>query len=90
MMKFKLLTPEKLIAERDVESVTMPGDAGQLTVLEGHDFLATGLRAGELYVMIRDADGKLLRESYSVGAGVAEVNRKAASAFVSTAERSRI
>ena len=87
MLKFKLLTPEKLIAELDVESVTMPGDAGQLTVLEGHDLLATGLRAGDLYALVRDADGKLQRESYVIGAGVAEVNKKAASVFVATAEK---
>lgn len=86
-MKLKILTPEKLFLERDVDSVTMPGKAGQLTVLAGHDLLLTELVAGKLFFRWTDSEGKPQREDCSVGAGVAEVVQDAVRVFVATATR---
>lgn len=81
-MKLRLFTPEKLILERDVVSVTMPGADGQLTVLDGHDFLVTTLKKGLLYFQSLDKDNKLVRADYTVESGVAEVTKDLTKVFV--------
>ena len=87
-MKLKILTPEKLVLEKDVESVTLPGKAGQLTVLAGHDVLLTELAAGKLFFRYADSDGKPQREDHEVGDGMAEIVKDAVRVFVATAVKS--
>jgi F-type H+-transporting ATPase subunit epsilon len=86
-MKLKIITPEKLVLEREAVSVTLPGKAGQLTVLEGHYFLMTELVSGCLYFRYEDKEGKPQREDYRVGSGLAEATKNTVTAFVSSAER---
>lgn len=86
-MKLKIFIPEKLVLERDVVSVTMPGKAGQLTVLDGHDLLVAELISGPLFYRFPDQDGKLQREEWRVGDGTAEVTQQRAHVFVSAAQR---
>ena len=40
-MRFRLMTKERLIAEGDVDAVTLPATMGQMTVLPGHDMMVT-------------------------------------------------
>ncbi len=48
-LKLQIITPERIVfEEEDVESVTLPGSAGELTILPSHAPLMTGLRPGPL------------------------------------------
>ncbi len=85
-MKLKILTPGKLVLEKEVDSVTMPGKAGQFTVLSGHDLMAAELQAGRLFIRWTDAERKPMRGDYDVGEGFAEITREGAAVFVSSAK----
>ena len=81
-MKLKLLTPEKSILERDVLSVTLPGSDGQLTIMDGHDFLVTTLKKGALYFQYLDKDNRLSRSDYTVESGLAEIIKNVVTVFM--------
>lgn len=49
-LKFKLATPERLVLEADVDSVTVPTQMGQITVLPNHIPLVANLEPGELII----------------------------------------
>lgn len=50
-MKFRIVTPERVVHEEDdVESITLPTKAGQITVLKNHLPLVSVLAPGELIV----------------------------------------
>ena len=49
-LKLQIITPERIVFEEDeVESVTLPGVEGELTILPEHAPLMTELRPGPLY-----------------------------------------
>ena len=47
---FELVTPEKVLVSREVESVCIPGVEGDMTILANHSALATAIRPGYLKV----------------------------------------
>ncbi len=47
-IKLKIVTPERIILEEDVDQVTLPTVEGEITVLAGHVPLISALKAGEL------------------------------------------
>jgi F-type H+-transporting ATPase subunit epsilon len=49
-IKFKIVTPEKIIFEKEINSVTLPTTTGEITVLPNHVPLLTQLTAGELTI----------------------------------------
>ncbi|MEK7461171.1 MAG: ATP synthase F1 subunit epsilon [Patescibacteria group bacterium] len=51
-MKFRLITPERIAFEADIQSITLPTMTGEITVLPGHIPLVSQLGHGEL--IIRD------------------------------------
>ena len=51
-LKLKIITPEKLILEEEVEQVTFPTPQGELTVLPGHIPLIVGLSSGDIVAVI--------------------------------------
>lgn len=50
MLHFRIISPERVVYEEDVEQVTVPGKDGELTILENHIPLVSALQAGELVV----------------------------------------
>ncbi len=48
MIRFKIVTPERILLEKDVESITLPTQTGEITVLKNHIPLVSNLKAGEL------------------------------------------
>jgi len=49
MIKFKIVTPEKVIYENDqIEQITAPTSTGEITILPNHTTLITILNPGEL------------------------------------------
>lgn len=87
LMKLKIITPEKLVLEKDVDSVTLPGKEGQFTALNGHDLLVAELVSGNLFFRWTDSEGKPHREDYEIGPGLAEVIKSAAMVFVANAAK---
>lgn len=48
LITLKIITPEKLVLEETVDQVTMPTEAGEITVLPGHIPLVTVLSKGDI------------------------------------------
>lgn len=82
-LHFELITPERIVVSKYVDSVSVQTEDGQMTVLPGHIPLVSLITVGE--IVLRDA-GKL--EHIATSQGFVQVlggNR--VNAFVDTAEK---
>lgn len=66
-MKLSLATPEKVIFEGDITSLTAPGTLGYFQILEGHAPLLTTLRSGTLTFTALDQT-----HTYLISGGILE------------------
>ncbi len=53
-LKLKIVTPEKLILEELVESVTLPTMEGEITILPEHVPIIAGLKSGDIVALVND------------------------------------
>ncbi len=67
-MRFDLVSPEERVASYDADAVDLPGSEGDMTAMEGHAALITGLRPG----MVTSRSGDETK-SFIVSGGFAEV-----------------
>jgi F-type H+-transporting ATPase subunit epsilon len=51
-INFKIVTPERVVYEADIDQVTLPTASGEITVLPNHIPLVSLLAAGELVIKI--------------------------------------
>lgn len=70
-MKLKIVTPAKLILDQEVDSVTLPGSEGQMTILPMHAALAATLKEGEMYYRT----GEKISPKQTIRGGFVEVLR---------------
>jgi F-type H+-transporting ATPase subunit epsilon len=70
LMKFELVSPERLLISADVQQVTVPGTEGLFTVLPQHAPVLSTLRPGVVEVVREDG----VSERIFVRGGFAEVN----------------
>lgn len=84
MLKLKVITPDKVITDEVVDSITLPTTSGMITVLNKHVALVSTIKAGE---MIIKKGGKGV--GYSVYKGMVNVrpNEKGISEVVVLLER---
>jgi F-type H+-transporting ATPase subunit epsilon len=83
-LTLQIITPERVVFEEDgVDSVTLPGSEGQLTVLPRHAPLMTALQPGEL-VLRKGGD----EVEIAVSGGFLEVRDDKVTVLADTAERS--
>ena len=68
---FELVTPEQVLVSGEVQSVSIPGVEGNMTVLADHAPVATAIRPGYLEVQ---ETGK--SERYFLSGGFVEVSQK--------------
>lgn len=68
MLKFKIVTSEKVVYQNEISQVSIPTMDGEITVLQNHIPLVSVLKAGEL--KIKDKDGE---HSIVVAGGFLEV-----------------
>ena len=47
-LKLKIVTPERIVLEEDVDSVTLPSIEGEITILPGHVPLISALKSGDI------------------------------------------
>jgi F-type H+-transporting ATPase subunit epsilon len=69
-LKLKIITPEKLILEDEVDQVTLPSAAGEITILPNHIPLIVGLGSGDIVAL---KDGEHI--PYAVTGGFVEVKQ---------------
>lgn len=79
-LHLEIVTPEKKVFSDTVEDVYLPGEDGELGVLEMHAALVTSLKAGELRYR---KDGEV--HELAVGSGFAEVTQEKVSVLTDTA-----
>ena len=79
-LHLEIVTPEKKVFSDTVEDVYLPGEDGEMGVLEMHAALVTSLKAGELRYR-KDGDVHEL----AVGSGFAEVTQEKVSVLTDTA-----
>jgi F-type H+-transporting ATPase subunit epsilon len=80
MLHLEIVTPEKKILSDTVEDVYLPGEEGEMGVLEMHAALVTSLQAGELRYR---KDGEV--HELAIGNGFAEVTQQKVSVLTDTA-----
>ena len=77
MLKLRIIAPDKLVFEGDVESVTLPGTVGSFTVLDRHAPIISSLENGR--ISYKDANGQT---DITVRSGFAEVRNNVLSICV--------
>jgi F-type H+-transporting ATPase subunit epsilon len=80
-LKLTIITPEKVIVEKDVDEVVAPGWLGEFGVLPGHARFITLLNIGELKYKTGGEE-----EHLAVNWGFAEINQTRMTVLVETAE----
>ena len=68
MLRLRIIAPDRLVYEGEVESVTLPGTLGSFTVLNNHAPIISSLDMGK--ITYKDADGAT---DIAVKSGFAEV-----------------
>ncbi len=81
-IKFKIVTPERVVYENEVDEATIPTTEGQITVLPHHIPLMSLLSAGELTLK---KDGQEI--PMAVSSGFIQVNNNEIIILADTAER---
>ncbi len=84
MFKLSVVTPEKVVFEKDVTSIVAPGMIGYLGVLTNHAPLITPLVPGRLE--IKDTSNQ--KSVYFVSGGFLEVSSNVATILADAVERS--
>ncbi|MBT3704356.1 ATP synthase F1 subunit epsilon [Candidatus Peregrinibacteria bacterium] len=77
----KIVTPDSILLDKEVESVSIPTVEGEITVLPMHIPILAGMKPGELRIK---ADKK--EEYFSVMRGVAEVDGETITILTDAAE----
>jgi F-type H+-transporting ATPase subunit epsilon len=81
-LHLEVVTPARVVLEKDVDSVVAPGSEGEFGVLPGHVSFLSGIVPGEL----RYAAGSE-KETLALSSGFAEVFKNKVSILVDAAER---
>jgi F-type H+-transporting ATPase subunit epsilon len=77
MLKLRIIAPDRMVFEGDVESVTLPGTVGSFTVLNRHAPIISSLESGK--IVYKDANGQT---DIAVRSGFAEVRNNVLSICV--------
>ncbi|MCX6790757.1 MAG: F0F1 ATP synthase subunit epsilon [Candidatus Gribaldobacteria bacterium] len=81
-IKFKIVTPERIVFEEEVDQVTLPTQEGEITVLPQHIPLVAILKSGELWVKKGQEEISL-----AVSGGLIEVKENEVVVLADTAEQ---
>ncbi|PIY96977.1 MAG: ATP synthase F1 subunit epsilon [Candidatus Kerfeldbacteria bacterium CG_4_10_14_0_8_um_filter_42_10] len=81
-MKFKIVTPEKVVYENEIDQITLTTKMGEVTILPNHIPLVSSLKAGEILIK---KDGQEI--PLAVSGGFAELANNNLVILADTAER---
>ncbi len=87
MIKFELISPERVVFSEEIYEAILPSTEGQIAVLPGHIPLITLLKAGVISLRRQkgDADSKL--EHIATSGGFVEVSGNTIKVMADSAER---
>ena len=74
MLRLKVISPEKVIFDGEVESLKVPGTQGSFEVLDNHAPIISSLQGG--IITVKTADGV---QEFTVRSGFIEVARNSVS-----------
>jgi F-type H+-transporting ATPase subunit epsilon len=77
MLRLRIIAPDRLVYEGEVEFVTLPGTVGSFTVLDNHAPIISSLETGK--IVYKDANGNA---DIMVKSGFAEVQNNVLSVCV--------
>lgn len=80
MLHLRVITPQKVVLEEDIKSITIPSSEGEITILPKHEKLFTLLKEG--VVMIKK-EGK--EDHLAIGGGYLETDGRLINLLVSRA-----
>ena len=83
IIKFEIVTPERVVYKKEITQITLPTKQGEITVLPGHIPLVASLLPGIIEIVKSDNN----REVISVSGGFLEVLRDKVVILADTAER---
>ena len=83
IIKFEIVTPERVVLKEEIIQVTAPTRMGEITVLPGHIPLISALEPGVIEIVRPDNK----REVMSVSGGLIEVLKNKVVILADTAER---
>ena len=83
MLRFELVTPERLVRSEEVYMVVVPGTEGDFGVLEGHAPVMSTVRDGSLSIY---ATQNATPETIAIQGGFAEVNAAGLTVLAEQAE----
>lgn len=69
-MTLKIISPEDVVFEGEVTSVTLPGQLGSFTVLRNHASLVSTLVAGTVSYIATDGE----ENSFPVNSGIVDID----------------
>ena len=81
-IKFKIVTPEKIVYEDEVDQSTLPVSDGEVTILPNHRSYIASLKPGEIRLKIGDNETLLVTSG-----GFIEFNNNTLVVLADTAER---
>ena len=84
MIKFKIVTPEKVVFAADVYQATLPVEGGDVTILSNHIPYIGALKAGEV-ILRQEANGT--EQSLVLSGGFVEFHDNTLVLLADTAER---
>jgi F-type H+-transporting ATPase subunit epsilon len=84
MMRFKIITPERIVMEEEVYQATLPVIGGEVTILPNHIPYIGALKAGEI-ILRKEANGEEI--SLVTSGGFAEFHDNVLVILADTAER---
>ncbi len=79
-MQLKIATPKKLAVEREIDSITVPGASGEITLLPKHAHLLSLLTNGIITIRSKNDE-----EYMAIGGGYLETDGKSIHILVSRA-----
>ncbi len=82
-IQVEIVTPERLLLSQEADMVQLPGEAGQMGIMQLHVPLLTTLVAGEIVLFRNNEEDEVL----AVSGGLAEVRPDQVTILADTAER---
>ena len=83
LIKFQIVTPERIILEEDIRQVSVPTRDGEITVLPDHIPLVAGLLPGVVEIKTKNGQNEIM----AISGGFLEVLRDKVVILADTAER---
>lgn len=83
IIQFEIVTPERVVLKEEILQITLPTQAGEITVLPNHLPLVATLKPGIIHLKKKDGESEII----SISGGFIEVLKNKIVILADTAER---